>query len=114
MSTWRCGWICPRSYFFAVVWSSLKTAATPSPPKERRRSTRDLVLAVLAVSGGQQLAVGGFKILRCEPAVFNLQHLWALMGFFERQIAVLRAIVCNRYQPCSTSMRVQRSTPPEC
>ncbi len=27
MSTWRCGWICPRSYFFAVVWSSLKTAA---------------------------------------------------------------------------------------
>jgi hypothetical protein len=20
MSTWRCGWICPRSYFFAVVF----------------------------------------------------------------------------------------------
>ena len=20
MSTWRCGWICPRSYFFAAVF----------------------------------------------------------------------------------------------
>ena len=31
MSTWRCGWICPRSYLFAAVF-----LAGVSAPCERR------------------------------------------------------------------------------
>ena len=44
MSTWRCGWICPRSYFFAVVWSSLKTAATASPSQTGPHSVSAAVI----------------------------------------------------------------------
>jgi hypothetical protein len=45
MSTWRCGWICPRSYFFAAVFlvgasSRYQTVATTNC---RPADTRPLI-----------------------------------------------------------------------
>ena len=30
MSTWRCGWICPRSYFFAAAFTAATTNCRPA------------------------------------------------------------------------------------
>ena len=60
MSTWRCGWICPRSYFFAVVWWSLKTAAATiagfavSPPTALAFPKIDTSIALLRDVLGEQ------------------------------------------------------------
>jgi hypothetical protein len=43
MSTWRCGWICSRSYFFGAVFS-VRTCVV-CYPEEFRRKMFDLVAA---------------------------------------------------------------------
>jgi hypothetical protein len=50
-----------------------RTVAPPKLPIPRR-SPRDLVLAVLALGGDQQLAVGGSENLRCKPTVVSAAY----------------------------------------